>query len=200
MRTVIALVLMIAGLSTATLMAFDTQRDRLIWDHFDVVREGVLYRSGQLTVDQLEKAVHRYQIKTLVNFLVPGPDVETERAVAKRLKIDFINLPMSGDGAGDEAQFREVLAACDDPARRAVLVHCARGTCRTGAAAGLYRFEHDGWTVEDVGKEMQRHTYKDGWLPGYVYRMVHEKPFDEIFEPAMSRDRNLPASETHDAR
>lgn len=200
MRTVTALVVIIAALGSATLVVFESQKDRLVWDHFDVVRHGVLYRSGQLTKSQLERAVKRYGLKTVVSFLVPGPDVETERALAKRLKVDFINLPMSGDGAGDEAQFREVMAACDDPARRPVLVHCARGTCRTGAAAGLYRFEHDGWTVEDVGWEMQRHTYKDGWLPGYIYRMVHEKPFDEIFEPAVTRDRNLPASEAHDAR
>lgn len=202
MRTVIALVLMIVALSAATLLAFDAQKDALVWDHFDVVEPGVLYRSGQLSLKQLEEAVHRYGIRTVVSFLVPGPDVDAERKLARSLKIDFVNLPMSGDGAGEEAQFREVLAICGDPASRPVLIHCARGTCRTGAAVALYRFEHQGWTVEDVGWEMQRHTYKNGWLPGYVYRMVREKPFAEIFQPAISRERNLPASETqtHDAR
>ena len=43
---------------------------------------------------------------------------------------------MTGDGFGQEMQFREVLKACDDPDRRPVLIHCARGTCRTGRLGG----------------------------------------------------------------
>src|SRR5919206_4848008 len=99
---------------------------------------------------------------------------------------------MPGDGFGQEAQFREVLAACDDPARRPVLVHCARGTCRTGAAVALYRFEVDGWTLEDVAAEMARQTYRQAWLPGYVYSMVRQRPNAEAYEPLISIDRNAP--------
>ena len=100
---------------------------------------------------------------------------------------------MPGDGFGEEAQFREVLAACDDPARRPVLIHCARGTCRTGAAVALYRYERDGWTVDDVSAEMHRQSYKYGWLPGYVYAMAKNKPDRDLYEPKVIRDRNLPA-------
>ncbi|MEO6811690.1 MAG: protein tyrosine phosphatase, partial [Isosphaeraceae bacterium] len=165
--------------------------NRLVWDHFDVVKPGVLYRSGQLTGDQLAAAVRLYGLKTVVNFQIPGPGIEKERSLAKRLGIDFLNLPMPGDGFGQEAQFREVLAACDDPQRRPVLVHCARGTCRTGAASALYRFERDGWTVEDVSAEMKRQTYRQGWLPGYVYGMVKDRPDADLYQPTMRRDRNL---------
>ncbi len=194
MRTAIALGTIIVASSLATWLVFETQRERLVWDHFDVVKPGVLYRSGQLTPRQLTDAVHRYRIKTVVNFLVPGPDVERERALAKSLGVDFINLPMPGDGSGEEAQFREVLAACEDPERRPVMIHCARGTCRTGATVALYRFEHDGWTIEDVAAEMKRQTYRDGWLPGYVLNMVKERPHAELFQPRKRHDRNLPAS------
>ncbi len=65
---------------------------------------------------------------------------------------------MPGDGFGEEAQFRKVLEVVDDPQRRPVLVHCARGTCRTGSAVALYRFERDGWTIQDVAAEMRRQT------------------------------------------
>ena len=64
----------------------------------------------------------------------------------------------------------------DDPERRPVLVHCARGTCRTGAAVAMYRFERDGWTIDDVAVEMRRQTYRYGWLPGYIYAMAKHKP------------------------
>ncbi len=99
---------------------------------------------------------------------------------------------MPGDGFGREDQFREVLAACDDPHRRPVLVHCARGTCRTGSAVALYRYERDGWTVEDVDAEMRRQSYAHGYLPGYVYQMARNKPTRDLFDPAIVHDANLP--------
>jgi protein tyrosine/serine phosphatase len=186
--------LALAAVTVAALavwLTVETRRNRLVLDHFDVVKHGILYRSGQLNPEQLADVVARYGIRTVVNFQIPGERVEAERGLARRLGIDFLNLPMPGDGSGQEAQFREVLKACDDPGRRPVLVHCARGTCRTGAAVALYRFERDGWTVQDVAAEMRRQTYREGWLPGYVYGMVKERPGQDLFEPAMTWDHNL---------
>src|SRR3954453_9326677 len=193
MRIAISLAGVVAVM-VALWVTVETRRTRLVWDPFDVVKEGILYRSGQLTGDQLDAVVRRYGIRTVINFQVPGKTVEAERGVVRRLKIDFVNLPMSGDGFGQESQFREVLKACDDPARRPVLIHCARGTCRTGAAVALYRFERDGWTLEDVAAEMRHQTYREGWLPGFVYGMVRSKPCQELFEPAIVIDHNLPPS------
>ena len=96
---------------------------------------------------------------------------------------------MTGDGFGQESQFREVLKACDDPARRPVLVHCARGTCRTGASVALYRFERDGWTIADVSAEMRRQSYRDGWLPGYVFNMSGKRPGYPLSDPPVVLDR-----------
>ena len=80
-----------------------------------MVKRGILYRSGQLNGDQLEEAVRRYGIRTVVNFQIPGQGVEAERALARRLGVDFLNLPMPGDGFGQESQFREVLKALRRP-------------------------------------------------------------------------------------
>jgi protein tyrosine/serine phosphatase len=187
-----------AGVGAGAWLTIETRQNRLVWDHFDVVKRGFLYRSGQLNADQLEKAVKQYGIRTLISFQFPGEGVEAERTVARRLKIDFVNLPMPGDGFGKKAQFREVLAAVDDPARRPVLIHCARGTCRTGSAVALYRFERDGWTIGDVAAEMRRQSYRDGWIPGYIYNMVTTRPGAERFEPQVVRDRNLPPPTAHE--
>lgn len=189
MRITIVLATLTA-LALGVWMTVQTRRNRLVWDHFDVVKPGILYRSGQLNPDQLTAAVARYGLRTIVSFQIPGEGVEEERALARQLGVDFLNLPMPGDGFGREFQFREVLAACDDPARRPVLVHCARGTCRTGAAVALYRFERDGWTIDDVAAEMKRQTYREGWIPGYVFGMVRRRPAPERYEPAVSLDRN----------
>ncbi len=198
MRIIIALAAGF-GLAAAIWLTVETRRNRLVWDHFDVVKPGILYRSGQLNQDQLAAAIVRYGLKTIVNFQLPGEGVEAERAVAKAHGVDFMNLPMPGDGFGEEAQFREVLKACDDPDRRPVLVHCARGTCRTGAAVGLFRMERDGWRIEDVAWEMRRQSYRDGWLPGFVLQMVKNRPGMDLFEPKVAFDKFRPEDKPSDA-
>ena len=192
----IGIVLALLATASVGYLAVETRRNRLVWDHFDVVKPDILYRSGQLNPRQLEQAVRRYGLRTIVNFQRPGPGVEQERALARTLGVDFLNLPMTGDGFGQEMQFREVLKACDDPDRRPVLIHCARGTCRTGASVALYRFERDGWTIDDVSAEMRRQSYKDGWLPGYVFQMVKTRQGFPLPDPPVTIDRNGPVAGT----
>ena len=186
--------LMIVAASVGVFLTVETRRNQLVLDHFDVVKHGMLYRSGQLNPEQLKKVVARYGIRTVISFQYPGVGVDQERLLSKSLGIDFMNLPMPGDGFGQEHQFREVIAAVDDPGRRPVLIHCARGTCRTGSAVALYRFERDGWTIDDVSAEMKRQSYRDGWIPGYVYNMVRQRPSLERIQPVILRDKNLPIS------
>jgi len=196
MRFALALVVIASAMGTTAYMTSEAHRKSAVWDHWDVVKHGTLYRSGQLRPEQLEKAVSAYGLRTVVSFLRPGPDVDAERALCKRLNVGFLNLPMPGDGFGQEAQFREVLKAVDDPERRPVLVHCARGTCRTGASVALYRFENLGWTLEDVAAEMERQTYRQGWLPSYVYAMTSQRPYTELFQPQIVRDDPTPRSDS----
>lgn len=176
MRTVLLGLLILASVGLAGWMIVLDRHNRLVWDHWDVVKPGILYRSGQLSVDQLTEAVKRFGIRTVVNFQLGGRELNAERDLARTLGVGFVNLPMPGDGFGEESQFRKVLEVIDDPQRRPVLVHCARGTCRTGSAVALYRFERDGWTIHDVAAEMKRQTYRDGFIPGYIYAMVKIKP------------------------
>jgi protein tyrosine/serine phosphatase len=190
MRKVLSgLVPLAAVMVAGWLIALDRQ-GQLVWDHWDEVKRGVLYRSGQLSGDQLREAVKRYQIRTVINLQWPGDEMKEERALSHRLGVDFVNLPMPGDGLGEEWQFREILKILDDPARRPALVHCARGTCRTGASVAFYRFERDGWTPEDVANELERQTYHYGLVPGYIYAMVKTKPLSSLLRADMVVDRN----------
>ena len=183
-----ALIPLVAALVAGWLILLD-RHGHLVWDHWDEVKRGILYRSGQLTADQLTEAVKRYNLRTIINLQWPGEELRTERAACRRLGVDFVNLPMPGDGLGEEWQFREILKILDDPARRPVLVHCARGTCRTGAAVAFYRFERDGWTPDDVASELRRQTYHYGLLPGYIYAMMRTKP-SSLLPSEMITDRN----------
>ena len=152
-KLLFGLIPLVAAVAAGWLIVLDRQ-GRLVWDHWDETKRGVLYRSGQLTPRQFTQAHNRYGIRTVVNLQMPGEELEAERALAREIGVDFVNLPMPGDGFGEEWQFREILKIIDDPERRPVLVHCARGTCRTGAAVAMYRFERDGWTIDDVAVEM----------------------------------------------
>ena len=186
------LIFLAIALPAGWLIILDRQ-GRLIWDHWDEAKRGVLYRSGQLTGDQLTAAIKSRGIKTVINLQMPGDELAAERDLCARLGVDFVNLPMPGDGFGEEWQFREILKITDDPQRRPALVHCARGTCRTGAAVAMYRLERDGWTLEDVAAEMRRQTYHYGWLPGYVYAMAKNKPAMAGPRPETIFDRNQAA-------
>jgi protein tyrosine/serine phosphatase len=188
-KAMYGLIPLLAAALAAWLVGLDRQ-GRLVWDHWDEVKQGILYRSGQLTTAQLTQAVRRYNIRTVVNLQWPGEEMVEERGLAAQLGVDFVNLPMPGDGFGEEWEFREFLEILDDPARRPVLVHCARGTCRTGAAVGMYRLERDGWTLDDVAAEMRRQTYRTGWLPGYIYAFAKNKPALAGPRPERFEDRN----------
>ncbi len=190
MRKILLGLIVITSAGVAGWLIVLDRQNRLHWDHWDVVKPGILYRSGQLTSSQLTTAVERFGIRTVVNFQLPGREMEAERALARNLGIGFVNLPMPGDGFGEEAQFRKVLEVIDDPARRPVLVHCARGTCRTGSAVALYRFERDGWTIQDVAAELRRQTYRDGFIPGYIFAMVKIKPSLILHNPVTIDERN----------
>ena len=127
MRKVLFGLIVLASVGVAGWMIVLDRQNRLHWDHWDVVKPGILYRSGQLSSTQLIKAVGQYGIRTVVNFQLPGREMEAERTLAGKLGIGFVNLPMPGDGFGEEAQFRKVLEVIDDPERQPVLVHCAGG-------------------------------------------------------------------------
>jgi protein tyrosine phosphatase (PTP) superfamily phosphohydrolase (DUF442 family) len=194
-RLLYGLIPLLALAGGGWLIVLDRQ-GRLVWDHWDETKRGILYRSGQLTASQLTEATRRYGIRTVVNLQMPGEEMAAERELTRELGVDFVNLPMPGDGFGEEWQFREILKIIDNPERRPVLVHCARGTCRNGAAVAMFRFERDGWTIDDVAVEMRRQTYRYGWLPGYIYAMAKHKPAGALPRPEMLYEHNLPDSQS----
>ncbi|MFM7317991.1 MAG: fused DSP-PTPase phosphatase/NAD kinase-like protein [bacterium] len=173
-------VFLVALVGTGVGLGLNHVSETVIWDRFDTVKPGLLYRSGQLSPAQLQEAITTYGIKTLVNFQVGQNAIAEEAEIARKMGVAFLNLPMPGDGFGEAGQFRELMKTLDNPDRQPVLMHCARGTCRTGAAVAFYRFARDGWTIDDVSAEMQRQSYPLGWITGYIYGMQEKSPNSEI--------------------
>jgi tyrosine-protein phosphatase SIW14 len=131
---------------------------------FKVVREGVLYRSGQMSLDALKRQIHDRDIRTVVCLrdAVPGrpsPD-RTEEEYCLKQGIRYVRIPprhweaADGTTPADEGvrTFLEIMA---DTRNHPVLIHCFAGVHRTGAYCAVYRMEFEGWSNEEAIAELK---------------------------------------------
>lgn len=132
-------------------------------DNFGVVEEGVLYRSGQPKPYQLAKMIEEYGIRTVINtreLEAPADLMAREAEVCEESGVEMVRLPMSGDGRGEFAQYQQALAILSDSNRLPALVHCARGTHRTGALVASWRVQSEGWDPDAAVREMTQYRFK----------------------------------------
>jgi tyrosine-protein phosphatase SIW14 len=177
--------LVVAGLIAGP-VAF-AYHQRVQTRNFRVVREGVLYRSGQMTLSGLERIIHDYGIRTVITLRdapVPGeppPDLD-EEVFCQMMDIRYVRIPPRAweapRGGGPPPvqegvqRFLDIMA---DPRNQPVLVHCFAGVHRTGAYCAIYRMEFEGWSNADAMAEMKACGYEnldDEWdirsyLEGY---------------------------------
>lgn len=136
---------------------------------FRVVREGVLYRSGQMKPPALRRVVHDYGIRTIINLREKTPlnkVDEDEEHFCAREEINYHRFPVlhweSADGPapieGNVRQFREII---EDPRNHPVLIHCHAGIHRTGAYCAIFRMEYDGWSNADAVAELKACGYEN---------------------------------------
>ena len=143
---------------------------------FRVVKDGQVYRSGQLYGDGLREIHRRYGLRTVINLqeeseavnpLVPRNyfrrSKETEGAVCEELGVQFIQLAggvLDNAGtAGRPMLVDDFFAICDDPKNYPILFHCKAGLHRTGALCAVYRMEYEGWTRDRALEELRASGY-----------------------------------------
>ena len=137
--------------------------------NFCVVKDGVLYRSGQLTIFGLKNLLHEYRIRTVIT--LRGPAVEGEAApdlaeekYCDAEEINYVRLPPahweSAEGPPpveeNVERFRTVMS---DPANYPVLIHCFAGIHRTGAYCAIYHMEQDHWSNDRAIDDLMAHGY-----------------------------------------
>jgi len=135
--------------------------------NFRVVKDGVLYRSGQMTLTGLKRLLHDYGFKTVVSLRdgIQQNDLAEEDFCARE-GIRFIRLPPrhweapAGPAPVEEnvVQFRAIM---DDPNNYPVLIHCFAGVHRTGAYCAIYRMERDHWSNADAIRELKTSGYSN---------------------------------------
>ena len=128
--------------------------------HFGVVEEGVLYRCGQPSADDLETLIRTYRLRTVVSLRgvrdANDPDAweQSERAVCASLGVEFVSLPCNHKTPPSAEQVRSFLELVRDPQRRPVLVHCRLGQQRTLLFCALYRVYVQGVSPQEALREM----------------------------------------------
>jgi protein tyrosine/serine phosphatase len=147
-----------------------------------VVKPGVLYRSGQLSLHGLKRVIHDFGIKTVISLREgqtpadPPPDLAEER-YCRDQELNYYRIPTRRWWAADgsvpaEPGVRQFLAILDDPANYPILVHCFAGCHRTGAHCAIFRMEHERWTNAAALAEMKALGYvnlDDEWdILGYL--------------------------------
>lgn len=114
--------------------------------NFVEVDPGKFYRSAQLAPDELEEAIKKYGIKTVIS-LRGAPEnsywVSDQIRVLKENHVEFLPLSWTSHFFPEDEEFRKYIRALQT-AERPILVHCRSGADRTGEASAIYAMEFMG--------------------------------------------------------
>jgi protein tyrosine/serine phosphatase len=195
-RTLIALIAAVA----AILLAVNHQqvralRDRFIPKRWGVVEEGSIYRSGQLSRHLVKEMLQSHNIRTVVDLTYDDPNDPhhaAELAAIADLGIERRSYPLWADGTGDVHVYARAVSEIAAATRqgKAVLVHCAAGTQRTGGVVALYRLLVQGRSPEFTMAEMRKYKYDPGSSPKlmeYVNAHVEEIAEDLVRDGTIER-------------
>lgn len=156
----------------------------LATDNFATVEPGVLYRSGQLDADELGRAVRTHRIKTVLNLRGAHPEQVWYRGEQKAT-LDAgatqVDMALSSCEWMSRVQLRTLIRTLD-ATERPLLIHCWRGSERTGLATAFAKLLEPESTLEQAraqfslrylfarvgdGKVMAEHLDQyEAWLRG----------------------------------
>lgn len=114
-----------------------------ITKNFYAVDPGKLYRSAQLTRDELKDAIHEYGIKTVISLRGDPPSLfgqENEETTLVKEKVEFHSFPLKMDYYPNKKHLNEIIELLHS-APKPILIHCRSGADRTGMISAIYAIE-----------------------------------------------------------
>lgn len=140
--------------------------------NFHKVDEGQLYRSAQLTKNELSKVISDYKIKTVINLRGENEGqswYDNEKMVVDKYGVEIINIGMSAKSLPHRENLLKLLEAFED-APKPILIHCKAGADRTGEAVAIYAMEHMGKSRKEASKYLSlKYRHSKRFMPAKDY-------------------------------
>jgi hypothetical protein len=142
----------------------------VIWWHISVnsrffpVIENQVYRSAQLSVSRLDAFIQAHGIRTIIALLGPEKGslwYENEKAIAERRQIQMLNI---GFASHELPQYNRLNQLVDAllAAPRPILLHCYRGSDRTGMASAIALILNEAPSLETIENQF---SWRFGVVP-----------------------------------
>lgn len=96
------------------------------------------------------------------------------KQAAEAAGMRYVNIPMSDKKRPEDAQIEQFLAVTKNKADGPFYIHCKGGRHRTGVMGAVYRFTYDGWTYDQIYKEMKDYDYYSRWGHGALGEYVED--------------------------
>jgi protein tyrosine/serine phosphatase len=143
--------------------------------HFAAVEEGVLYRDGVRSVDELANAVNRAQIATVVS-LVDDTEIgqepfNSELKYCFNSHIRILRVPITRGGWPTNDAIKSFLDTATNPKNKPLLVHCAQGVRRTGMMVAAYQMSVLKWDKDKTKAAILSYGHSDKTI-GDIQRFI----------------------------
>ncbi len=129
----------------------------LIWSgNFHAVADGQLYRSSQLTKEQLAREIDIHHIRSVLNLRGPNPAegwYQGEIAVTQEHGAIHYDVGISAEREVSPEKISQILEVLRD-APKPILVHCMSGADRSGFVSALYRYAIVGQSAGTAASEL----------------------------------------------
>ena len=99
-------------------------------------------------------------IKTIID--LTDNSREYEEPAVKRAGLNYVNIPMEDKSYPSIDQVNAFLKVVNDPATGKFFLHCAGGRHRTGVMGAVYRFNLNGWSLDQAFAEMNQYEFGSG--------------------------------------
>lgn len=162
--------------------------DRFIPRRFGTVKQGRIYRSGQISSSLIKEILVKYKIKMIVSLSADSTsnvDKASEKQIAAELGIERLVIPLDGNGTGDINNYAKAIAAIykAQKEKKPVLVHCDAGVHRTGGVIAAYQLLVEQKDTSFVYREFARYDW-DPWNDTTLMKYVnsHMKELAELLQ------------------
>ena len=126
-------------LSLLILAAFGLWASNYFTHNVHAVLPNQVYRSAQLTHDDLARLVQRYGIRSVINLRGANPDIawyQDEMAVTQERHLWHADLALDAHHLPDVATLQQLVNLIER-APKPLLLHCRQGADRTGLASAI---------------------------------------------------------------